>query len=96
MDDVEEILAYDQEYNRYAAYDLGKVDFDDGWVSHSRFGGTEIEGGSRLKYAVGFSMPSRAKVSEIEFYGFDITLELGHNARQNLPELPEAISSKLS
>lgn len=87
----EQIFAFDEEANRYPAVELNGVGFEDGWVAHDG-DYVEMEQGSRLKYVVGFSMPSRAKVSSIDFHEFDISLDLDYEVRQNLPQLPEAVS----
>lgn len=86
----------DERGNTYSPANLGAGQFDGVWEKHGGkaqgFDFKVIEPGSRVKYAIAFSMPDRTKPAELKFERYNIDIQFNHESRQRIPELPPELT----
>lgn len=92
---IEDLSAFDlidERGNTYSPANLGAGQFDGVWEKHGGKGKSldfkVIEPGSRMKYAIAFSIPDRAKLAELRFDRYNIEIQFNHESRKRIPELP--------
>lgn len=101
--DTENLIEYldafelvDEMGNTYSPANLGGGQFDEFWEKHGgEFQGFDlkiIEPGSRIKYAIAFSMPDRAKPAELKLERYNVDIQFDHESRQRIPDLPPRLT----
>jgi len=95
---IEDITAFnlvDERGKTYYPANLGAGQLDDVWEKHGGKGKSldlkVIESGSRMKYAVAFSVPDRVKPAELSLDRYNIKIQFNHESRKRIPELPPAL-----
>lgn len=95
IEDITDFNLVDEGGNTYYPANLGAGQFDDVWMKHGGKGKSldlkVIEPGSRIKYAVAFSVPDRVKPAELRLERYNVKIQFNHESRKRIPELPPAL-----